>query len=52
MFHYFEKVNKGYLEMLKVKYEKWPNFAILPGTNFQSPPLNQKHSRNVCHIAH
>ena len=29
MFHYFEKVNKRYLKMLNVKYEKWPDFAIL-----------------------
>ena len=29
MFHYFEKVNKGSLKMLNVKYEKWPDFAIL-----------------------
>ena len=23
-----------------------------PGTSFQSPALNQKHVRNVCHITH
>ena len=23
-----------------------------PGTSFQSPALNQKHIRNVCHTAH
>ena len=23
-----------------------------PGTNFQSPALNQKHVRNVCHTEH
>ena len=28
-FHYFENVNKGHLKMLKVKYEIWPDFAIL-----------------------
>ena len=30
VFHCFENVNKGNLKMLKVKYEKWPDFAILP----------------------
>ena len=28
------------------KIIKWP------GTSFQSPALNQKHFRNVCHTAH
>ena len=23
-----------------------------PGTSFQSPAVNQKHVRNVCHTAH
>ena len=23
-----------------------------PGNSFQSPALNQKHDRNVCHTAH
>ena len=23
-----------------------------PGTSFQSPAWNQKHTRNVCHTAH
>ena len=29
VFHYFEKVNKGHLKMVNVKYEKWPDFTIL-----------------------
>ena len=29
MFYYFEKVNKGHLKMLNVKYEKWPDLVIL-----------------------
>ena len=44
MFHYFEEVNKGYLKMLNVMKG--------PGTSFQSPALNQKHVRNVCHTIH
>ena len=51
MFHYFEKVNKEYLKMLNVKYEKWPDFTSYiyyhfneiikgPGTSFQSLALN------------
>ena len=28
-FHYFQKVNKGYLKILNVKDEKLPDFSIL-----------------------
>ena len=60
MFHYFEKVCRGYLRMLNVKYEKWSDLLYCcftkmikrPGPIFQSPALNQKHIRNVCHTAH
>ena len=53
-------MNKRHLKVLNVNYKKWPDFAIFRfnkvvkghGTSFQSPGLNQKHIRNVCHTAH
>ena len=52
--------DKGQLKMVNVNFK---NGQILlyrhineiikgPGTSFQSPALNQKHVRNVCHTAH
>ena len=56
--HFFEKVNKGKLKMVNIKYLK--NWQMLlhchfikmikgPGISFQFPALSQKHVRNVCY---
>ena len=56
--HYFEKVNKGHLKMLTYKngqiflYYRFNKTIKGPGTSFQSPTLNQRHIRNVCHTTH
>ena len=60
VFYYFENVNKGHLIMLSVKYENgqiWLYYCFTkiikgPETSFQSPALNKKYIRNVCHTAH
>ena len=50
-FHYFEKVNKGHLGQISL-YCCFNKIMKGPGTSSQSPALNQKHIRNVCHKAH
>ena len=59
MFHYFEKANKGYIKILNDMensqislYCRFNKIMKWSGTSFQSPALNQKHIRNVCHTAH
>ena len=60
MFHYFEKMNKGHLNMLNANYEecqislycRFNKIMKGSGTSSQSPALNQKRIRNVRHTAH
>ena len=60
VFHYFENVNKGHLNMSMstmknsqiLLYCYFNNIIEGSGTSFLSPALNQKYIRNVYHTAH
>ena len=53
MFYYFQKVNKGHLnmKMSTIKNYHFNKIIKRAATIFQSPVLSQKLIRNVCHTA-
>ena len=58
VFHFFGKLNKGQLKMINVSnfqislYCHFKKVIKGPGTSSQSPALDQKYVRNVCHTTH